>query len=203
MAEVKIYPSALCGELNFAEIAPSKSILHRLIICAALAGAALPWFDSDDIRATHCCMTHILQDREPCYVNESASTLRFLIPLSLLWGGRKFIAQGRLCERPLSEYACLKDARITVDGNMISTSGTIKGGDFFLRGDVSSQFVSGLLFALPLCTDDSRIHLTETAQSEKYIELTRYVLLHHGIRTEKTQDGYFIPGNQSYIPCPK
>ena len=118
MVDTVIYPSNLRGELNLKSESPSKSILHREIICAALSDEAeLPYFDSDDVSATYSCMRHILSDSEPCYVGESASTLRFLIPLSVYLGGRTFYTAGRLALRPLSEYSCMTDAKITVSGN--------------------------------------------------------------------------------------
>ncbi|MBQ9950168.1 MAG: 3-phosphoshikimate 1-carboxyvinyltransferase [Clostridia bacterium] len=199
MADVIIRPGKMYGSLNLSAVAPSKSFLHRHIICEALSGGQLSYFDSDDICATHEVMSHILTDKDVCYVGESASTLRFLIPLSVLLGGRTFKTSGRLSERPLHEYECMKDASVRVVGKDVITSGRLTSGDFTLQGDISSQFVSGLMFALVLCDGDSRILIKKPLRSRNYAEMTRRVLSEYGVKVLNDGNGYIVLGNQKYL----
>ncbi len=131
---------------------------------------------------------------------ESGSTLRFLIPVALaVRGGGIFTGHGRLMERPLHPYFDLfnekgifyeqKDGELTVQG-------LLEPGEYRLPGDVSSQFFTGLMFALPLLDGDSRIALTSPLESGGYVELTREALSTAGVLTDK---GY-IPGHQTYRP---
>lgn len=141
----------------------------------------------------------------PVDCGESGSTLRFLIPLYAARGiPAVFTGHGRLPERPLGVYAdCLPAhgvALSAVSGLPLTVSGRLTGGDFALPGDVSSQFITGLLFALPLCREDSRIRLTTPLESAGYVDMTLQVLRQAGIRVEPLEDGWFIPGNQTYQP---
>ncbi len=184
---------------------PSKSYSHRALICAALGGGrAVNVGDSDDCRATESCL-EALKIGAPMDANESGSTLRFMVPLALALNGRVEIkGSPRLMERPLTDYFkifgeqgisyALNDATLTAEGRL-------KSGDYTLSGDVSSQFLTGLLFALPLLSGDSRITLTTPLQSEGYVNMTLAVLREFGVSAEKTADGYFIKGNQSYKPA--
>ena len=85
-------------------------------------------------------------------------------------------------------------------GLPLTVTGRLTGGDFALPGDVSSQFITGLLFALPLCREDSRIRLTTPLESAGYVDMTLQVLRQAGIRVEPLEDGWFIPGSQTYRP---
>lgn len=201
MKSVLLKNSRLAGKLDFEKIAASKSIMHREIICCALAGEAAPFFNSEDIKATYESVFGILNGDKEVNTRESASTLRFLIPLSLLFGGVRFKTEGSLKTRTLSQYACLCDAHIERDGDAVITSGKLLPGIFSLRGDVSSQFISGLLFALPLLDGKSEIRLTTPLESESYVSLTADALKRHKIQVQKTATGFIVEGNQSYKPA--
>lgn len=205
-------------------IPPSKSYLHRGIICGGLASGngetvlqsiAL----SRDIQAT-CkgieALTgrRVLQtgdrfriQRDPTAVNdviqcgESGSTLRLLIPLAALADSPvRFIRQGRLPQRPLQPY---RDAGLNLieDGDAVIVRGPLSPGTYTLPGNVSSQFLSGLLFALPLLPGDSEIELTAPLESKAYVEMTVEVMEKFGVRVESRANGYRIAGNQRYQPA--
>lgn len=136
---------------------------------------------------------------------ESGSTLRFLLPITRLSEKEtSFLGRGKLVERPLEEYYRLFERQGIFYENQggklpLTTRGRWRGGEFSLRGDVSSQFISGLLMSLPLLEKDSEILLTTELESASYVELTMQVLAHFGIRIEKRAQGnYFIPGGQRY-----
>ncbi|MDR0935498.1 MAG: 3-phosphoshikimate 1-carboxyvinyltransferase [Oscillospiraceae bacterium] len=188
------------GEIN---IPPSKSILHRAIICASLAGDNLKnSFTSDDIAATTHCMNALTEGNATLDCGESGSTLRFLLPLALALGkSAVFTGRGRLLERPMTVFLDelrKHGAAIEQTASAINVSGTLNPGTYNLPGDVSSQFISGLLFALPLLEGDSTIRLTSVLQSATYVELTIDELKKSGIQLSKRGYGFIIPGGQSY-----
>ena len=220
---VKFKPSLAHGEIT---APPSKSFAHRALICGALSsGSKINNIAiSEDISATlnalknlgaqidcsecYAVIGGLLQSNTgetEIYVNESGSTLRFLIPLSLLSGNKTvFKGADRLFERDLSVYEQIakeQDILFCRDKNSITVCGTLKGGEFNIRGDISSQFVSGLMFALPLLKDDSFISFTSPLQSKPYIDMTADVLSHFGVEIKYTENGYFIKGSQIYRPC--
>lgn len=220
---LKIIPSHPVGTV---EAPPSKSMAHRTLICAALAkgesvikNVAL----SEDILATLDCLetlgakinkkgnevyvTGIENIKNPVVLNcrESGSTLRFLIPVSVTGENTaSFCGYGRLMQRPMSEYEKLlpvHGVKYEKNGNIISVSGKLESGEFILDGDVSSQFVSGLLFALPLLEGDSRISLENKIESRSYINMTLQCLNSFGIEAgwenEKTlfvKSGRYLHG---------
>ncbi len=172
---------------------PSKSHLHRLLIADFLGGAGSPSrpcadpVESDDIRATRRCLAALATDDSTPVLDcgESGSTLRFMAPIAAALGKRPiFKKAGRLAERPMLEYPDLKP------------------GLHELAGDVSSQFVTGLLFALPLLDGDSTIRFTTPLESRGYVAMTLAVLKDAGIVIRETADGYDIPGNQTYRASP-
>lgn len=135
---------------------------------------------------------------------ESGSTLRFLIPIAAALGRRvRFTGRGRLPRRPLGIYEKLlpeHGVAVRTEGGLpLELEGLLSGGTFRLRGDVSSQFITGLLFALPLLREDSCIELTSPLESEGYVGLTVSMLSTFGIHTEKRENGWFVPGNQKYV----
>lgn len=137
----------------------------------------------------------------PCY--ESGSTLRFLIPISLaLYGGGCFMCERRLVQRGVEVYSeALKQDGVKIDvyDNVIFVDGTLKGGKYTLRGDVSSQYISGLMFALPLVKCDSEIEVLEPFESKKYVDMTIDVLSKFGVEIKKIDENHFsIKGGQSY-----
>lgn len=140
--------------------------------------------------------------------NESGSTLRFLIPLVLAKGAKaQFIGRGQLGTRPLDPYYPIFDQcgvryeNRSVGGNLdFTVEGQITGGNFVLPGNVSSQFITGLLFTLPLLENDSVLTITENMESQAYLDLTLDVLHSFGIviRNENYKR-FLIPGNQQFI----
>lgn len=226
MADMLITPARLQGTVK----APaSKSMCHRAVICAGLAGGhseVLGATLSEDIQATIGGMgalganiqiagdklsidgkgtVSISQAEINC--GESGSTLRFLIPLALLADKRvTFTGRGRLVKRPIDEYAAIcRSQGLEWDsggGLPVSLQGRLRPGEFELSGDVSSQFLSGLLFALPLLPGDSVIRLTTPLESKGYIDLTLAALAGFGVRADHRQYREFsIPGRQRYHPC--
>ena len=143
--------------------------------------------------------------------NESGSTLRFFIPLAMLSDAKSFfIGSDVLMTRPLSVYEeiCRKQNIVLehttqkideVEKNGITVQGKLKADDFVVPGNISSQFITGLLFALPLLNKDSTITLTESVESRPYIDMTLQVQKEFGITAEwRGENKLFIPGNQKY-----
>ena len=169
----------------------SKSHEHRLLIANFLAGerAALAPREGDnaDIVATKRCLTALAAEgSEPVLdCGESGSTLRFLAPLAAALGKKpRYIRRGRLAERPFKDYA------------------TLAPGVHELAGNVSSQFVTGLLFALPLLSGDSEIRFTSPLESRGYVDMTLQVIRSAGITVEETAEGFRVPGGQRFRPQP-
>lgn len=224
MAEAVITPKLLKG---CAAVPPSKSDVHRTIICAALSrGVSVlsPVDLSNDIKATIRCIEalgavtqykdHTLTvdgteclKKEKAVLNcgESGSTLRFLIPVAAADNvSAVFTGEGRLPQRPIGIYLdTLPKAGVyckTNGGLPLEISGQLKSGVFSLPGNVSSQFITGLLFALPLLDGASEIHLTSPLESAGYIDMTLETLKKFGIQVSKNDNSYSIPGNQAYRP---
>ena len=135
---------------------------------------------------------------------ESGSTLRFLIPIALaVRGGGIFTGRGRLMERPQKPYFDLFDEKgifYEQKDGVLTVTGTLTPGEYRLPGNVSSQFVTGLLYALPLRDGDSKIVLTSPLESRGYVDMTLDVLRQSGITVEERENGFFIPGKQIYQP---
>lgn len=136
--------------------------------------------------------------------NESGSTLRFFIPISLLRPEKsRFIGSKVLMTRPLTVYEEIcRNQRISFKAgeNGIETEGVLHAGDFTVPGNISSQFITGLLFTLPLLDDDSRIILTNSVESKPYIDMTLQVQEIFGIKAHwENETTLFVPGNQKYI----
>ncbi len=145
-----------------------------------------------------------INDGEEFCCGESGSSLRFLIPLALLAGKNMvFSGEGRLVSRPLEPYFEIFE-RVGINykydnGLPLNLSGVLKSGDYKITGDVSSQFISGLLMALPLCDGDSTLSLTSELESKNYVDMTIDVLNKFGVYIEqKSNTIYCISGNQRY-----
>ena len=206
---------------------PSKSMAHRALLCAALAGGTSRVDNlahSQDIDATlaaaaafgaqvelgagwaHVTGPAVLAcPAAPVDCCESGSTLRFLIPLAALSGRAvTFTGRGRLMQRPQSVYRELfarRGLRFEQDGGTLTVAGPLAAGEYELAGDVSSQFVSGLLFALPLLAGDSRICLRPPVESRSYIEMTRAAQRRFGVVSRWADPNTLdIPGRQAYRP---
>ena len=197
---------------------PSKSCHHRLLIASWLAGADpgdLPRTDdeSEDIQATRRCLAALgprggTANRSPVEldVGESGSTLRFLLPLATQSVPEvEFRAAGRLPQRPIRPFLdLLAEHGLEFPGGEafpLRARGALRPGTFRLRGDVSSQIVTGLLFTLPELPGDSEIRLTTPMESRGYIDLTLAVLAQCGIRAETLPDGagWHVPGRQRWL----
>ncbi len=205
------------------QIPASKSQAHRMLICAALSKApsrlVLDGF-SADIEATVQCLealgAQLTQETAGLLitpigarpanakldVGESGSTLRFLLPVLGALGVRAEVRMhGRLPERPLSPLWEVLEAhgmRLRQDGIVLYTDGQLCAGDYSLPGDVSSQFLSGLLFALPLLGENSTLTFAGALQSARYVAMTEQALRAAGIHFEKTGQCWTIPGGQRY-----
>ncbi len=146
-------------------------------------------------------------DNEPVEINciESGSTLRFVIPVAAAVGiNAKFTGTGSLPSRPIGMYADLlpqAGVECVTDGGLpFICRGKLHSGEYRIRGDVSSQFITGLLLALPLCEGDSSIILTTQLQSSAYVDMTIRCMRDFGVDVERTSYGWHIRGGQSYLP---
>ncbi len=204
---VVIHPAILRGSLR----PPcSKSVAHRVIIARALSGfegKVRHLTVSEDLLATDSCTKALLRkDRKDPLMDcgESGSTLRFMIPIALAVRGRgRFTGRARLLERPLGPYLQIFEERgITWEraGNELVITGKLTPGTYSLAGNVSSQFITGLLFALPMLEGDSEIVLTTPLESRGYVDLTLQVMEQFGVRAQESADGsrFVIPGKQRY-----
>ena len=223
--KVEIRPSFLQGRLS---APPSKSMAHRLLICAGLAkgssritGVAA----SEDVLATLDLLQSLgavcqkngdfasIRGTDPCAASpeemlncrECGSTLRFFIPICLL-SNQKITLTGsdRLFARPLTVYEELcreKGLYWNADGNRVTVQGPLTGGVFTVAGNISSQFISGLLFALPLCREDSEIRILPPLESKPYLDMTVEALNAFGVSVVwKDELTLGIKGGQSYLP---
>ena len=221
---VTITPKKLAGAIT---PPPSKSQAHRLIIAAALSDGFCHLSNvslSEDIQATLRCMRTLdadasadgtvirgadlvdgHEDPAPTVMDcgESGSTLRFLIPVALALKGKgSFTGHGRLMERPQEPYFELfreKGITWSLEGSVLTVEGRLTSGIYAIRGDVSSQFITGLLYALPLLEGDSELVLTTALESRGYVDMTLDALAQFGVSAEYDGDRRFrVPGNQAY-----
>ena len=221
--KIEIKPSIAKGVIA---APPSKSFAHRFLICGALSHAQSKVHgisESDDMKATIGCLSSLgaKVQREGDTVTifggqnpqkevtldciESGSTLRFMIPVALASGAEKITFKGseRLVARGVEVYEQTFENRgITFEKgkDYITVKGQLESGKYVLRGDVSSQYVSGLMFALPLLDGDSEIRVKEPVESRAYIDMTIAVLKEVGVDiVEKEKNVFFVKGNQKYL----
>lgn len=207
---------------------PSKSMAHRCLICGALSKgrSTIKGVEfSEDIKATTECLKALGADIEISgktvriggisnkneirsdilNCRESGSTLRFLIPLCLLFDRKiRLNGSGRLMQRSLSVYSDIcanQGITFLKDEGGVTVKGKLQCGRYAVRGDVSSQFISGLMFALPLLERDSVIDITGALESGSYLGMTAKALAEFGVRISRTDEHtVLIKGNQEYKP---
>lgn len=214
-----ITPSPLSGRIG---AVTSKSDAHRLLICAALADKPTKITmtgTSDDINATITCLRALgaeisivpdgvmvspIKQVPPSPVldcMESGSTLRFLLPVAAALGAdATFTGRGRLPERPIGELTAQLERHgvsVSSDRLPLKISGRMSGGEFSLPGNVSSQFVTGLLLALPLCGGGT-VATTTPLESAPYVEITRADMAQFGVCVTKNEDCYTVIPGQAY-----
>lgn len=206
------------------QVPPSKSVAHRMLICAALSDAPCTIVCQSvnrDMEATMNCLNALganitytdgkfsvqpirqVNKGATLDCGESGSTLRFLLPVAAALGAdATFIGQGRLPERPLSplyEEMTAHGVKMSENGHMpLKCEGKLPAGLYTIDGGVSSQFISGLLMALPLTGIQSKIAVTGKQESASYIGLTLNALGQFGIEIQSTTDGYIIPSGQEF-----
>lgn len=225
--DITVLPTKQCqGKI---EAISSKSYVHRLLIAAALSdkGSTIKTnILSEDMKATIDCMNALGADikvendliyvnpianiqskikRENAHLNpnESGSTARFLLPVaSVLCKQFSMEGHGKLPQRPFGPVCdCMRENGAVISGDFlpITASGELNAGTFRLPGNISSQYITGLMYALPMLNGDSEIMLTTELESKAYIDITLDVLKMFGIRVITRENGYHIPGNQKYI----
>lgn len=223
--KILIKPRLLYGNVT---PPPSKSMAHRMLICAALADGSSVISNlhfSDDVKATLKSLQRIgatwrrvgdgvievagtagrgADGAQLFECGESGSTLRFFIPIALAPYGRgRFTGTGRLMKRPQGPYLDLfmeKGIGFAYAHETLEVSGRLEPGAYSLRGDVSSQFFSGLLFALPLLSGDSTLAASTRLESLPYVDMTRAAQAKSGIEIMGGGGNYAIRGCQSYAP---
>ncbi len=225
MSDVKFSPFIPSGTVN---VPPSKSDVHRAIICAAMANGVSrisPVALSNDIKATIGCIkalgaeavleNNVLTvDGTNMYKNktalldcgESGSTLRFFIPIAAVGNvNATFVGKGKLPQRPIGIFTeALPKAGTTckTEGGLpLEIKGQLKSGIFEIPGNVSSQFITGLLLALPILEGDSEIVLTSPLESVGYIAMTIRTMKQFGVNIDTTENGWHIKGGQTYKSC--
>ena len=211
---------------------PSKAYTHRMLIAAVLSNGTSKIFNpliSDDTKATleavktlgakidlheNCWTVHgqesIKTPSKPIDCRESGSTLRFMIPVAALApGSSTFLFGTTFKKRPVAPLlGSLKELGVnsTVqenDSSVLVCGGGIKGGKTSIRGDISSQFISGLLFACPIAKEDTEISVSPPLESKGYVEMTLEVIVEHGLEGAVNPDlsRLWIPSNQDYHTC--
>ena len=217
----KIFPSKANGTVL---APPSKSFAHRALICGALSEKSVikNIAFSKDIEATINCLKALgataqidgdtvtigglnpfnLPQNVSAFCNESGSTLRFLIPLCMLSNTNvRLSGTGRLFERPLDIYKDIaKQNNITFETGLdfANICGELNPGCYTVPGNISSQFITGLLFTLPLLKGDSQIKIEGKFESESYVNITIHVLESFGIKIDRKENVFYIKGSMQY-----
>ena len=208
------------------EVPPSKSYAHRLLIAAALSNKPCKLQNielNNDVRSTIKCLevmgkkitinqSDVIIETKIKYADlpeklefecfESGSTLRFMIPIALTLN-RLLVFKGteKLMSRGISVYEEIcKSQQIEVikEKDQIILNGVLKPDTFNIPGNISSQFISGLLFALPLLNEDSYINITTDLESANYIDMTLDVLQDAGIEVVNLDNRFIVKGSQEY-----
>lgn len=218
--DIRITPSKLKGKLT---VPPSKSISHRMLICAALCNGTTKIDNLLECMDSHATINALkalgaeINGSDGKYsvsgINspsasasvdcfESGSTLRFMIPIFSAFGCEtEFTGRGKLPERPITPLI----QPMTDNGAHFETlsmpykvTGKLHGGKYYIDGSVSSQFITGLLFALSVLDRDSEIIITSRLESKPYVNITIDCMRQFGVEITETDNGYFVKGNQKY-----
>lgn len=223
MKKVVLKPTKVNGDIM---VPPSKSFAHRAIICAALSEGKSKIGNIDysvDINSTIDLMRAMgaeIETKEDNVIvngfdkvnlteevlncNESGSTIRFLIPVAITQPNKvTFTGKGKLITRPQTVYYNIFDKQgikyETTDGHLpLTIDGVLKSGKFEIPGDISSQFISGLLFSLPKLEGNSEININGVFESKSYVDLTLDMLKRFGIEIEVSENQFKVKGNQTY-----
>ena len=225
--DLELTPAGLSGVVR---VPPSKSLAHRAVLCAALAKGGVSVVRnialSDDIVATMQGATafgaRIQQEEDTLYIddatsacektalidcNESGSTLRFLVPIALALGcPTRFVGRGTLGKRPLNAYFdIMREQGISfdtaTDGRLdLTVRGQLRPGRFVLPGNVSSQYITGLLLALPLLDAPSEVVVEGPLESKGYLDLTLQVMRAFGAEVSHEEDCLFRVSPGGYRP---
>lgn len=220
---IEFAPSVLSGQV---EAIPSKSFLHRALICAALSNgeSRMKAFFSDDIKATAGALNSLgcnikneagyfhvfpadFRRKALVFCGESGTTLRLLAPAAAALGiAAKFTGEGRLAERPMETlFHLMEDNGVSIEREgeknlPFSIFGQLKSGKYTLLGNISSQYISGLLLSLPLCGGDSEIFVTPPFESRPYVDLTVDVMRRFGALVHELPDRYLVKSINTYRP---
>ena len=217
-----VLPSTAIGEVV---APPSKSMAHRALICGALTAKSIirNVSYSKDIEATLRCLqamgATVISEGDVVTIGgldpfsipegtkldcgESGSTLRFLLPLCLLANRSVTLCgSGRLMERPLGIYEdiCREQGLAFERGdNEITVCGRLRAGEYTIAGDVSSQFITGMLLTLSLLNESSQVRVTGKFESESYVNLTLSAQKAFGVVVDREENTFFVKGGQGYI----
>ncbi len=221
---IDIQPRQIHGQVR---VPPSKSASHRMLMAAALSdgkSTVRNLIYSKDIQATLSCLENLGVQFEtsadtvvvkgvglpnvvtnPVFdCHESGSTLRFMIPIAMLPGSEvQFIGQGRLIERPITPFIDIfkeKSIPFTYEGMLpLHVKGKLEAGTYTMPGNISSQFITGLLYALPQLEGDSEIIMTSPLESKGYVDMTIKALSTFGIQVDNDNyQRFIVGGGQAY-----
>ncbi|MEG0291658.1 MAG: 3-phosphoshikimate 1-carboxyvinyltransferase [Anaerovoracaceae bacterium] len=199
--DVKIFGNKLQGQIPGII---SKSHGHRVLISNYLASSEILPLNNinQDLDATIDCLKSLKYKQTTFKCKESGTTLRLILPVTMaLCKYGEFFCDGSLRSRdmkPLLDTLSQNGVTVTYSNGTYIAQGQLIGGDFLLPGNISSQFVSGLLFALPLTKNGGTITLTSPLESQSYVDLTIKVLKDFGIEVKKVDSGYLVNGMQKY-----
>ena len=220
--DIKITPSNLQGNIK---VIPSKSYAHRALIAAAVSDSCCEidtGVFSEDILATVNCIKALgakVTEKENSLIiepvkekkdfvtldcNESGTTARLLLPISSVISNKaELTGRGRLPKRPMDELiSVLSEKGVSFSAKKLPLilENSPSGGVFKIRGDISSQYISGLLYALPLLPEDSEIELTTSLESAAYVDMTIEIMKLFKIETEKTSKGFKVKRGKYISP---
>ena len=217
--DVKVYPQQLNGEINAIS---SKSLAQRIFLAAALADKPTVVYlnkSSLDIEATMGCLVSLgakieqdgmryvvtpvgnnLNKNAVLDLGESGTAMRFLLPVCGALGvNATLLGHGRLPERPIEHLIdSLNGVQFSSKNVPLKMQGQVKSGEFVISGEISSQYISGLLFALPVLDGDSKVIIKGKLNSKSYVDMTIDVLKKFSVEIVEKEYGYEIKGNQQY-----